>query len=124
MKSNKVIENKREYKNVMAKLEVLMLKGSDNLSESEYAQIRELSLLVQQYEQKEFQVEPPSTIAGMVEWKMYQLKLRQRDLAEILGISPAKLSLIIAGKQKPDVAFLKSVHQKLDVDADFLLEHA
>ena len=124
MKSNKVIDNKGEYKNVMAQLEVLMLKGSDNLSESEYAQIRELSLLVQQYEQKEFQVEPPSTIAGMVEWKMYQLKLRQRDLAEILGISQAKLSLIIAGKQKPDVAFLKSVHQKLDVDADFLLEHA
>ena len=124
MKSKKAIDTKKAYKDAMAQLEALMLKGSDNLTDGEYGQIRALSLLVQQYEQKEYQIEPPTTIAGMVEWKMYQLKLRQNELANLLEISPAKLSLIITGKQKPDVAFLKSVHQKLDVDAAFLLEHA
>ena len=53
---------------------------------------------------------------------MVQLKLNQQSTAQVLGISEAKLSLIMNGKQKPDVYFLKAVHEKLKVDANLLLE--
>jgi transcriptional regulator with XRE-family HTH domain len=36
-------------------------------------------------------------------------------------VTEAKLSRIINGKMSPDVAFLKALHEKLDVDAEFLL---
>lgn len=55
---------------------------------------------------------------------MFELKLKQKDLAEKLNVSNAKLSLIMNGKQKPDIAFLKAVHTQLQVDANFILEHA
>jgi len=50
--------------------------------------------------------------------------LKQKDLAKKLKISDAKLSLIMNGKQKPDIDFLKAVYFELKVDAEFILEHA
>ncbi|MBE9583347.1 helix-turn-helix transcriptional regulator [Mucilaginibacter sp. JRF] len=60
----------------------------------------------------------------MVEMQMFEMKLKQRDLAQKLNISDSKLSLIMNGKQKPGVDFLKAVHAQLHIDANFLLEHA
>ena len=61
-------------------------------------------------------------MVGIIEMKMYEMRLKQTDVAQKLGVSNAKLSLIMNGKQRPDVAFLKSVHKQLHVDANLLLE--
>jgi HTH-type transcriptional regulator/antitoxin HigA len=105
----------------MAKIASLMAKGSKNVTKKELAQIRKLAAWAQGFEQNKHQIEAPSTLAGVIEMKMYQMKLKQKELARKLKISDTKLSLIMSGKQKPDVRFLKAVHQQLDVDADFLL---
>ena len=60
----------------------------------------------------------------MIEMRMFEMKLRQSDLAQKLNMSDAKLSLIMNGKQKPGVDFLKAVHTQLNIDANFILEHA
>ena len=54
--------------------------------------------------------------------KMYEMKLKQKDLARKLKVSDTKLSLVMSGKQKPDVNFLKAVNQQLNVNGDFLLK--
>lgn len=118
------ILNSAEYKSTMAKLESLMLKGSELTSAEELQQIKALALAAQKYEKEHFIIEPPETLAGMIELKMYQLKIRQNELAKKLNISEAKLSLILNGKQKPDVAFLKNIYKELQITADFILEHA
>jgi HTH-type transcriptional regulator/antitoxin HigA len=41
---------------------------------------------------------------------MYELRLNQAGMAKQLGVSMAKLSLILDNRQKPDVAFLKAIH--------------
>ena len=66
---------------------------------------------------------PPTTLEGMIELKMYERKLKQKELAKLLGLSEPKLSQILSGKRPPDVAFLKAAHQKLEIDASFLLNH-
>ncbi len=53
--------------------------------------------------------------------KMYDMRLKQKELAKKLNVSDAKLSLIMNGKQKPDIGFLKAVHKELDVNAELLL---
>jgi transcriptional regulator with XRE-family HTH domain len=68
-------------------------------------------------------VPKPSTISEMIELKMYEMKLTQKKLADILKIAPDKLSQILNGKRAPDVTFLKAAHQKLGIDASFLLNH-
>jgi HTH-type transcriptional regulator/antitoxin HigA len=120
----KEIKSEADYKNVMAKIDGLMAKGSDKVSKDELAQIRSLAQAAQTYERARYLIEAPTTIVGMIEMRMFEMKLKQHDLAQKLNVSDAKLSLIMNGKQKPDVSFLKAVHIKLNIDANFLLEHA
>jgi predicted XRE-type DNA-binding protein len=54
---------------------------------------------------------------------MYERRLKQKELAKLMGLSEPKLSQILSGKRAPDVAFLKAAHQKLGIDAAFLLNH-
>jgi HTH-type transcriptional regulator / antitoxin HigA len=68
-------------------------------------------------------IPPPTTLEGMIELKMYERKLKQKELAKLMGLSEPKLSQILSGKRVPDVAFLKAAHQKLGIDASFLLNH-
>lgn len=118
------IDTEAGYSEVMAKIDGLMAKGSGNVSAEELAEIRRLALLAQGYEKQVYVVDAPSTLSGMIEMRMFEMKLRQVDLAKKLRVSPAKLSLILNGKQKADVDFLKAVHTELKVDANFILEHA
>jgi HTH-type transcriptional regulator/antitoxin HigA len=105
----------------MGKINTLMSKGSENLSKTQLAEIRKLALEAQDYEQRKFTIAPPTTLAGIIEMKMYEMRLKQKDLARKLKVSDTKLSLIMNGKQKPDIAFLKAVHTQLHVNGDFLL---
>jgi HTH-type transcriptional regulator/antitoxin HigA len=123
MEQVKNIDNEKDYAAVMARIDSLMAKGSANVSKEELAGIRDLALLAQQYEQKKYTIQSPTTLNGMVEMRMYEMRLKQKDLAKKLNISDAKLSLIMNGKQKPDVEFLKAVHTELHVDAEFILQH-
>jgi HTH-type transcriptional regulator / antitoxin HigA len=117
----KKIANESDYKSVMGKIDTLMSKGSANLSKGELTEIRKLALEAQQYEQTKFTIAPPTTLAGIIEMKMYEMRLKQKDLAKRLNVSDTKLSLIMNRKQKPDVEFLKAVHKQLHVNGDFLL---
>lgn len=118
----KKIANEKDYKRVMATIDSLMAKGSEHVSKAELAEIRKMALAAQQYEQSKYAIEAPTTLAGIIEMKMYEMKLKQKDLAKKLHVSDAKLSMIMSGKQKPDVVFLKTVHQELHVDANLLLK--
>jgi HTH-type transcriptional regulator / antitoxin HigA len=55
---------------------------------------------------------------------MYERRLKQKELARLLGIGEPKLSQIMSRKRKADVAFLKAAHQHLGIDGNTLLEFA
>lgn len=118
------ITRESDYKEIIKRVDSLMTKGSERVSKKELTEIRELALSLQDYEQKKYVIDPPSTLAGMIEMRMYEMRLKQKDLAKKLKISDAKLSMIMNGKQKPDIDFLKAVHSELNVDAEFILKHA
>jgi HTH-type transcriptional regulator/antitoxin HigA len=118
------ITNDTDYQHLMQRIDVLMNKGSKNVSQNELEEIRKMALSAQEYESKRYVIEAPTTLSGMIEMKMFEMGLKQKSLAEKLNISEAKLSLILNGKQKPDIEFLKSVYSELHIAADFILEHA
>ncbi|MCE7068025.1 type II toxin-antitoxin system HigA family antitoxin [Dyadobacter sp. CY326] len=113
----------KEYDEAMIEIDRLMKKGEARLSEEELETIRKMALAAQAYEKEHYYVEPPRTLEGMIELRMYEMKLKQKDLAATLGVSDTKLSLILNGKQKPDIPFIKAVHTKLNVSADFIMQH-
>lgn len=119
----KKIDTEVGYDELMKKIDDLMAKGSKNISEKELTEIRNMALAAQQFEQEKYTIESPSTLAGMIEMKMFEMRLKQKDLAKKLNVSNTKLSLILSGKQKPDIDFLKRIHKELNVEAEFILEH-
>ncbi|QEC52474.1 HTH-type transcriptional regulator/antitoxin HigA [Anseongella ginsenosidimutans] len=120
----KKITSESDYEKIMAKIDGLMALGSDHVSKDQLTEIRKLALAAQEYEQHKYTLEAPTTLTGMIEMRMFEMRLKQKELAKRLKISESKLSLIMKGKQKPDLKFLKSVHSELNIDAKFILEHA
>ena len=47
----------------------------------------------------------PDTIEGLIALKMYEKKLKQKDLAKLLEVTDTKLSEILNHKRKPSLFF-------------------
>jgi HTH-type transcriptional regulator/antitoxin HigA len=118
------IENEREYNATMKKIDALMKKGEKNLTDKEAKDIRTLALAAQSYEKSIYKIPAPKTFEGLIELKMYERRLKQKELAKLLGIGEPKLSQIMSRKRKPDLAFLKAAHEHLGIDGNILLEYA
>jgi HTH-type transcriptional regulator/antitoxin HigA len=64
----------------------------------------------------------PNTLIGMIEYKMYEKKLSQKELAALLEISPSRLSEILQSKRKINLELAKKLYKVLQLDAKFILE--
>jgi HTH-type transcriptional regulator/antitoxin HigA len=118
------IENEKQYNAAMKKIDALMKKGESKLTNKEANELRTLALAAQAYEKSIYTIPAPKTLEGLIELKMYERKLKQKELAKLLGIGEPKLSQIMSKKRKPDVAFLKAAHKRLGIDGNILLEFA
>jgi HTH-type transcriptional regulator/antitoxin HigA len=116
------IKNKEVYDVVMQEIHTLMKKGEKNLSNNELLRLRSLAEAAEAFEDATDPLPSPASFGDIIKMKIYQLHLNQQFAARLLGVSEAKLSLIMNGKQKPDVIFLKAVYEKLKVDAHLILE--
>jgi HTH-type transcriptional regulator/antitoxin HigA len=118
------IGNEKEYNATMKKIDALMKKGEKNLTDKEAKEIKTLALAAQAYEKSIYTIPAPKTFEGLIELKMYERRLKQKELAKLLGIGEPKLSQIMSRKRKPDLAFLKAAHEHLGIDGNILLEYA
>jgi HTH-type transcriptional regulator/antitoxin HigA len=116
------IQNKEVYELTMKEIDALMKKGEENLSQKELERLRILAEAAENYEDTHEPLPIPSTLPDMIRMKMFQLRLKQHYTAKLLGVSEAKLSLIMSGKQKPDIYFVKALHEKLNLDANQILQ--
>ena len=122
--ANRKIKNEEDYHATMKKVDALMKKGETKITDEEAQTLRELALSAQEYEKSIYIIPVPKTLEGLIELKMYERKLKQKELAQLLGIGEPKLSQIMSRKRKPDVAFLKAAHEYLGIDGNILLEYA
>ena len=120
----KVITSDKAYQATIEKIDGLMKIGEAKLKPAEAAELRLLALAAQAYEKSMYTIPAPKTLQGLIEFKMYERKLKQKELAQLLDIAESKLSQILTGKRKPDVSFLKAAHEQLEIDGNVLLEYA
>jgi HTH-type transcriptional regulator / antitoxin HigA len=116
------IHSKEAYKLTMKEIDALMKKGEKNLRAAELKTLRTLAEAAEAYEDKFQPLPVPESLPDIVRYKLLQLHINQGFAARLLGVSDAKFSLIMNGKQKPDIYFIKAVHDKLEVDANMLLK--
>lgn len=121
------IKSKKAYHELMVEIYTLMNKGEANLNSSELKKLAAMSAAAEYYEDTVLGLLPrkePQTIVDIVELKMFEKKMTQAKLAEELGLAKSKVSEILNGKRKPDLAFLKGLYKVFKIDPEFLLEHS
>jgi HTH-type transcriptional regulator/antitoxin HigA len=130
MKTEK-INDRKEYNEVMKRIEKLLQKstksgGFKNLSAKEAETLKKLSLMAEQYEDSIplMPIKTPSTLTEMIRYKMFEMNLRQKQLAKVLDTSETRISELLTGKRKINMELAKKLHAKLHIDANFLLEVA
>ena len=93
-------------------LAIVTKKGGFNyLSRKESEELTKYTQLVNAYEDAHYTIPLPETLQGLLELKMYENKLKQKELAKMLQTTDTKLSEIMHNKRKPSVSFLKALHQ-------------
>ena len=98
--------------------------GFGFLTKKESAELDKHTQLVKAYEEKHYTIPLPETLQGLIELKMYENKLKQKELAKMLHVTDTKLSEIMHKKRKPSISFLKAMHQILGIDGNLLLKIA
>ncbi len=106
-------------------LEIATKKGGfDSLTPKESKALDQYTQIVKAYEDIHYTIELPQTVQGLIELKMYEMKLKQKELAVMLNTTDTKLSEIMHNKRKPSLSFLKALHQVLGIDGNLLLKIA
>ena len=129
MEINK-ITNDSEHEVIASKIEGLLKKSSSNggfssLTKEEALLLKHLSLLVEEYEDNQLHLMPikvPKTLIEMIRFKMYEMNIKQKQLAKLLEMSEARISELLNGKRKLNLEIAKKLHRKLNIDAKFLLD--
>lgn len=95
--------------------------GFNNLNKKESADLEKYTQIVNSFEATNYSIPLPETLQGLIELKMYENKLKQKELAQKLNITDTKLSEIMHKKRKPNLSFLKSLHVVFKIDGNLLL---
>jgi HTH-type transcriptional regulator/antitoxin HigA len=118
-----------EFEGAEAQMELLLSKatekvGFESLSQEENNALQRYTNIVEAYESEHYVMPMPETLQGLIALKLYEKKLKQKDLARLLNTSDTQLSEIMHKKRKPTVSLLKSLNQILEIDGNLLLKLA
>jgi len=118
----------KDYEKVQLQIEALLQKSSKNggfkaLSSDEVSLLNKLSLEAEKYEDnlQMMPIKSPTTLVEMIRFKMFEMNLKQKQLANLLEISETRISELLSGKRKLNLEMAKKLYQKLNIDAAFLL---
>ncbi|KIC90278.1 hypothetical protein OI18_23285 [Flavihumibacter solisilvae] len=117
-----MIQSKEAYDLTMQEIDSLMKRGEANLTAGELKRLTVLAAAAEAFEDLHDPMPLPSSLQEIIRIRLLQLHIKQNFAAKLLGVSDAKFSLIMNGKQKPDILFVKAIHEKLSVDANVILK--
>ncbi len=114
----KPIRTKKEYKAAIERIYKLMQKDL-SVNSDEYNELDVLSILVENYEEKNFPINLPDPVEA-IKFRLEQLELDTSTLASILG-SKSRASEILNRKRKLSLSMIRTLHEKLNIPASSLI---
>lgn len=115
----KPIRTVADYRHALGLIDEIVLMDA---AERDHDTLDVLAVLVHQYEEEHYPVDPPDPIDAIL-FRLDQQGLTRADLARFLG-SRARVSEVLSRKRPLSVAMMRSLHQELGVPADILLRGA
>ena len=116
------IENETQYKAAMQRIEELLTSIEEDTPEDNIYSIELvlLSNLVADYDEFHYPIAKPS-LTEVLKLRMYEMKLTQKGIAEMLGVSPSRVSEYLTGKSEPTLQVAREISRKLSIDASIVL---
>jgi HTH-type transcriptional regulator/antitoxin HigA len=117
--------NKKEYITATKRMEELIkiLTEKGRLSKRQQSELNLISEHIADYEELNYPFKPEN-LKEMIELRMYQRKLKQKDVAKLLGTTPSRISEILNGKRQLTLELAKGLYRKLNIDAEMILNEA
>ena len=110
------IQTEKQYNAAMSRIEELLRIVDEDTPEDNQDNIELvlLSNLVADYEDIHYPIKKPSLI-DVLKLRMYEKQLSQKALANLLNISPSKISEILSGKSEPTLKQARQISSTLDI---------
>jgi HTH-type transcriptional regulator/antitoxin HigA len=96
------IKTEAEYKAIMKRIEELMPLVDDNtpIDDINFIELDLLSGIAEEWEDENVTIGEPG-LPEMLKLRMYERGLSQRKLAELINVSPARITEYLSGKLPP-----------------------
>lgn len=119
----KTIETEEQYQAAQSKIEELMIKtvGNHSYDNPEFVMMDRLSDLIADYEDNHYNIQPP-TLIDVIKLRMYEMGLKQSDLADKLGVPKSRVSEYLKGKRDFTLDVARKLHSQLNIDGDIILQ--
>ena len=113
----KVIKNEMDYNQALARLEQIFHAEIDT-KEGDEAEI--LSILIEKYEDENYPIGMPDPIEA-IKFRMEQMNLNQKDLAEIMGFT-SRVSEVLNKKRKLTLGMIRKLNTALNISTEVLVQ--
>ncbi len=117
------ITTEAEYQEALAQIETLLLELDGKLSfdDPRFVRMDGLSEQVALYEDTHYPIGIPKLI-DVIKLRMYEMGLKQKDLADKLGVPTSRVSEYLRGKRDFTLDVARKLHSQLNIDGDIILQ--
>jgi HTH-type transcriptional regulator/antitoxin HigA len=112
-----------DYKKASARIEELLKVVNNNTPQDDpnLKELVALSDIIENYETEYYPIGTPS-LKDVIELRMFEKKLKQKNLAELLETSTSRISEYLNGKRDITIEIACALHKKLNIDSDIILQ--
>ena len=116
------IKTEKQYEAACERInELLKVVGNDTPADDKnMLELDLISDLVADYEEEHYPIAAP-TLVETIKLRMYEMGLTQSKLAEMLGLSNARVSEILNGKSEPSLKIGRELSRQLNIDPAIVL---
>lgn len=116
------IKSEAAYRVAMKRIEELLPLVNDNtpVDDPNYLELDMISDMVEEYEDVHYPIGKP-TLIDVIKLRLYEMGITQSKLAEMLGLSNARVSEILNGKSEPSLKIGREISRQLNIDPAVVL---
>ena len=114
----KPIKTNKDYESALERLEDVF---DAKIGTKEGDELDILTILIEKYEKENFPINLPDPIEA-IKFRMEQLGMKQKDLAEVVGFK-SRVSEILNRKRKLTIDMIRNLSQKLNIPSEVLIQN-
>jgi HTH-type transcriptional regulator/antitoxin HigA len=111
------IKTEKDYDKALQRLEIIF---DAELGSKHGDELEILSILIEKYEKENFPIGMPDPIEA-IKFRMEQLGMKQKDLAEVVGLQ-SRVSEILNKKRKLTIDMIRKLSKSLSIPSEVLIQ--